>query len=109
MGGPTSSIRYRHHSSWDLVITQAPLQRQSRDTVHREYMPIIIQRDATVYSLYMSVNCSACFGWYLHPSSGAHATVSTVTANFRGRDWMGTGVHEKLQLGSYYCQMLWIQ
>ena len=24
-----------------------------------------------------SVNCSTCFGWYLHPSSGAHTTVST--------------------------------
>jgi hypothetical protein len=21
---------------------------------------------------YISVNCSTCFGWYLHPSSGAH-------------------------------------
>jgi hypothetical protein len=24
MGGPTSSIRYRKHSSWDHVTTQAP-------------------------------------------------------------------------------------
>jgi hypothetical protein len=32
MGGPTSSIRYRQHSSWDHVTTQAPLLRQSRDT-----------------------------------------------------------------------------
>jgi hypothetical protein len=29
--GPTSSIRYRQHSSWDLVTTQAPTLRQSRD------------------------------------------------------------------------------
>ena len=41
-------------------------------------MAIIIQQDATVYSLFKSVNCSTCFGWYLHPSSGAHITVSTV-------------------------------
>jgi len=40
---------------------------------------IIIQRDATIYSLFISVNCSTCFGWYLHPSSGAHITVTTVT------------------------------
>jgi hypothetical protein len=30
--------------------------------VHREYMPLIIQRDATIYSLFISVNCSTCFG-----------------------------------------------
>jgi len=23
----------------------------------------------------LSGNCSTCFGWYLHPSSGAHTTV----------------------------------
>ena len=27
----------------------------------------------------LSVNCSTCFGWYLHPSSGAHTTVSTAS------------------------------
>jgi hypothetical protein len=32
MGGPTSSICYRQHSSWDHVTTQAPPLRQSRDT-----------------------------------------------------------------------------
>jgi hypothetical protein len=65
-------------------------------SVHREYMPIIIQRDATLYSLFMSVNFSTCFGRYLHPSSGAHVTVSTpsgicktVTATCRECDWPG--------------------
>ena len=60
-------------------------------------MAIIIQQDATIYSLFISVNCSACFGWYLHPSSGAQITASTVfginetvTATCRERDWMGT-------------------
>ena len=24
-------------------------------------------------------NCSTCFGWYLHPSPGAHTTVSTAS------------------------------
>jgi len=42
-------------------------------------MAIIIQSDATIYSLFISVNCSTCFGWYLHLSSGAHNTVSTVS------------------------------
>ena len=42
-------------------------------------MSIIVQQDATIYSLFISVNCSTCFGCYLHPSSGAHITVSTVS------------------------------
>ena len=28
---------------------------------------------------FISANCSTCFGWYHHPSSGAHITVSTVS------------------------------
>ena len=58
---------------------------------------IIIQHDATIYSLFISANCSTCFGCYLHPSSGAHITVftvsgisETVNAICRERDWMGT-------------------
>jgi len=31
------------------------------------------------YSLFISGNCSTCFGWYLHPSPGDHNTVSTVS------------------------------
>jgi len=27
----------------------------------------------------LSVNCSTCFGWYLHPSSVAQTTVSTAS------------------------------
>ena len=53
-------------------------------------VPIIVQQVATLYSLFISVNCSTCFRWYLHPSSGAHTTVSrasgtcqTVTATCR--------------------------
>jgi hypothetical protein len=60
-------------------------------------MSIVIERDAPIYSSCMSVNSSTCFGCYLHPSSGAHVTVSTpsgicktVTATCRERDWAGT-------------------
>jgi len=60
-------------------------------------MPIIVQQDATTYSLFISVNRFTCFGWYLHASSGAHVTVSTaygisktVTATCHERDWTGT-------------------
>jgi len=63
------------------------------------YIPIYIQQDATLHSLCISGNCSTCFGWYLHPSSGAHTTVSTasgichtVTDNCRYRGRVGTGL-----------------
>jgi len=32
--------------------------------VHRIILAIIIQKDATEYSLFKSVNYSTCFGWY---------------------------------------------
>jgi hypothetical protein len=58
-----------------------------------------IQQDATLNSLFISVKCSTCFGWYLHPSPGAHTTVSTatgichtVTATCRYRGRVGTGL-----------------
>ena len=47
---------------------------------------------------FISANRYTCFGLYLHPSSGDHITVSTVsgiietvTATCRERDWTGTG------------------
>jgi hypothetical protein len=58
-----------------------------------------IQQDATLHGLFISGNCSICFGWYFHPSSGAHTTVSTasgichtVTAICRYRGKVGTGL-----------------
>jgi hypothetical protein len=63
--------------------------------VHRKY----IQQDATLQSLFISGNCSTRFGWYFHPSSGAHTTVATesgichtVTAICRYRGRVGTGL-----------------
>jgi len=58
-----------------------------------------------LYALYhISVNCSTCFGWLFHPSSGAHITVitvsgtgQTVSATFRYGGAVGT---------IYQCQML---
>jgi hypothetical protein len=44
--------------------------------VHCKYIPIYIQQDATLDSLFISENCSTCFGLYFHPSSRAHTTVS---------------------------------
>jgi hypothetical protein len=60
---------------------------------------VYIQQDATLRSLFISGNCFTCFGWYLHPSSGVHTTVSTasgichtVTAIGRYRGRVGTGL-----------------
>jgi hypothetical protein len=49
--------------------------------VHRKYtsIPVYIQQDATLHNLFISENCCTCFGRYLHPSLGAHATLSTVS------------------------------
>jgi len=62
-----------------------------------KYRPISVQQDATIYNLFISVNRSTCFRWYLHPSSGAHVTVfiasgiiQTVTDTCHERDWTGT-------------------
>ena len=44
-----------------------------------ESIPIYVQQDATLHSLFISGNCSTCFGCYFHPSSGVHATVSTAS------------------------------
>jgi hypothetical protein len=67
-------------------------------SVHRKYIPIYIQQDAKLHSLFISGNCSTGFVWYFHTSSGAHTTVSTasgicrtVTAICRYRRRVGTG------------------
>ena len=51
------------------------------------------------YSLFISVKCSTCFRRYLHPSLGAHITVSivpgineTVTTTHQERNRMVTGL-----------------
>jgi hypothetical protein len=48
------------------------------ESVHRKYTAIYIQQDAALHSLFISGNCSTCFEWYLHPSSGAHTTIYSI-------------------------------
>jgi hypothetical protein len=62
-------------------------------------IPICIQQGVTLHILFISENCSTCFGWYFHPSSGVHTTASTasgichtVTAICRYRGRVGTGL-----------------
>jgi hypothetical protein len=71
-----------------------------------------IQKDATLHSLFISGNCSTCFMWYFHPSSGAHTTVSTasvichtVTAICRYRGRVGTGL-SVLWVATRICKLL---
>jgi hypothetical protein len=66
--------------------------------VHRNNILIYIQ-DATLHSLFISGDCSTCFGLYLHLSSGAQTTVPTasvifhtVTAFCRYRGRVGTSL-----------------
>jgi len=74
--------------------TEYYVQRSVHRTICSDNYPTRI----AIYSLFISVNCSTCFGWYLHPPSGAHINVSTVsgisetvTATCGERDWMETG------------------
>ena len=95
--------RLFEHEVWNNFIFKFNIH----GSVHRKYIPKYIQQDATLHSLFISGNCSICFGWYLHPSSGAHTTVSTpsgichaVTTTYRYRGRVGTGLSV---LWSYTC------
>ena len=70
-------------------------------TMEKYNIQIYIQQDVTLRRLFISGNCSTCFGRYLHPSSGAHTTVSiecgtcqtvTATCRYRGRGEAGLSV-----------------
>ena len=48
------------------------------------------------YTVYLFLeNCSMCFGWYLHQSSGAHITVAA-TCRYFGRNGTGLSVVREL-------------
>ena len=48
-------------------------------SVHHESLSITVQQDATIYSFYyISAGCCTCFGWYTHPSSGAHSNCNYI-------------------------------
>jgi hypothetical protein len=84
-----------------MLTLPVPTISSASNFVHKtpQDIPIYIQQDATLHSLFISENCSTCFGWYLHPSSRAHTTVSTasgtchtVTATCCYRGGVGTGL-----------------
>ena len=49
------------------------------------FIQLYIQQDAALHNLFISWNCSTCFGWYLHQSSGAHTTVFTASGTLSNR------------------------
>jgi hypothetical protein len=60
-----------------LLIWGNPKERNRIQIPHFKNMrsfcaTLYIQQDATLHILFISGNCSTCFGWYHHPSSGAH-------------------------------------
>ena len=64
-------------------------ESQYHTEMNQNYSNIYPTR-CNVTQFILSGNCSTCFGWYLHPSSGAQTTVSTasgicqtVTATYR--------------------------
>jgi len=67
---------------------EAILVRKMADTIMRTYCTmdvslIYVTKCPTRYNytqFTLSVNCSTCFGWFLHPSSGAQIAVSTASA-----------------------------
>ena len=68
-------------------------------SVHRNNYSDIYPTRCNFTQFILSGNCSTCFVWYLHPSSGAQTTVSTasgichtVTAICRYRGRVGTGL-----------------
>ena len=51
------------------------------------------RRDATtIYSLFIAADCSTCFWWWHHPSSGAHITVFTASGTGRSV-WAATSCY----------------
>jgi len=109
-GGPAKNLHTRLERlavicrvPWELFERIDLYNRQKRHYRQRhKNVAIINQQDATIYSLFIFLNCSTCFGWHFHPSSEAHITVSTVsgiietvTATCNERD-----VHDRKQYRS---------
>jgi hypothetical protein len=69
-----SNVKLRVYS-WSNIKSEFKVY----EPVHRKYIPKYIQQYAKLHNLFISGKCSTCFGWYLHPLSGAHTTVSTAS------------------------------
>jgi len=70
--------------------------------VHRKYIPIYIQQDAELHSLFITGNCSTCFGWIPNPSSGAHTTESTASGTCQKPVLLPAAIVEELEQNSNF-------
>jgi hypothetical protein len=70
---------YTHTDTHSKAHPAATLGSSTAKTNNPHYIPIYIQHDTTLHSLFISGNCSTCFKRYLHPLSGANTTVSTAS------------------------------
>ena len=74
--------RYTVYFIWKLLykfrMVPPPIIRSANNFIYSIWylsnILIYVQQDA-LHSLFLSGNCSTCFGWYLHPSSGAQTTI----------------------------------
>jgi hypothetical protein len=69
----------RHAHPKFIMQSQTAASFNIYGSMHCKSVPIYIQQDATLHSLFISGDCSTCFGWYYHPTSGAQTTVSTAS------------------------------
>jgi len=68
-----------------------------RKCVYRKSMSITVQRDATIYSLFIPANCSTCFGWWhLYPTTIAGGSSSNTATSTRCCKY------------SYMCSWWWV-
>ena len=68
---PTGTNKFRRDNYYFHLIFRGPC-------IVSIFLLIYFQRRATLRSLFLE-KFSTCFGWYLHPSSGAHTTVFIVS------------------------------
>jgi len=60
--------QHKPHIRQELLTTRKVVKHPR---VFCKFLLLYFQREAKLHSLFLK-NCSTCFGWYLHPSSGAH-------------------------------------
>ena len=66
--------------AWKMDIILIRLENISATlSKERNYSFLYISNEMHLYTVYLSPeNCSTCFGWYLHPSSGKHITIYSI-------------------------------
>jgi hypothetical protein len=61
-----SNVQTNASDSFETIYVCVLSDCKRAGTTYCTYILIYIQRDATLHSLFISENCSTCFGWYFH-------------------------------------------